>query len=184
MPWQNVTGLAPKSFECGHCGNKVGAHQGFVSAQAPQSFIYVCPMCDKPTYIDPVQKRIPGARFGQDVAHVPTAISELFNEARSCCAFSAYTATVLLCRKLLMNIAVGLNAPENKPFIAYVEYLADQGYVPPNGKIWVDHIRKKGNEATHEIKVMTEQDAQDLIGFSEMLLKFIYEFPGKIAPQV
>jgi hypothetical protein len=79
-----------------------------------------------------------------------------------------------------MNIAVAQNAPEGKHFIEYVEYLSDQGYVPPHGKGWVDHIRKKGNEATHEIVVMSQADAEELISFIEMLLKFIYEFPGKI----
>ena len=60
------------------------------------------------------------------------------------------------------------------------EYLADKGFVPPNGRPWVDHIRQKGNEANHEIKRMAAADATDLITFAEMLLKFIYEFPNKI----
>jgi hypothetical protein len=44
----------------------------------------------------------------------------------------------------------------------------------------VDHIRKKGNEANHEIALMTRVDAEELLSFSEMLLKFIYEFPSRI----
>lgn len=78
---------------------------------------------------------------------------------------------------MLMNIAVEQGASENLKFIEYVNYLADKGYVPPNGKHWVDHIRKKGNEATHEISLMTEGDAKELLTFVEMLLRFIYEFP-------
>jgi hypothetical protein len=54
------------------------------------------------------------------------------------------------------------------------------GYVPPDGKGWVDHIRKKGNEATHEIALMTAADAEELISFVEMLLKFVYEFPARV----
>ena len=81
-----------------------------------------------------------------------------------------------------MNIAVSQGAEENKSFYHYVEYLATNGYVPPNGRGWVDHIRLKGNEATHEIAIMSQQDADDLILFSEMLLKFIYEFPNRIPP--
>jgi hypothetical protein len=46
----------------------------------------------------------------------------------------------------------------------------------------VDHIRKKGNEATHEIALMGQADAEELIGFTEMLLKFIYEFPARVPP--
>jgi hypothetical protein len=64
--------------------------------------------------------------------------------------------------------------------MAYVEHLAASGYVPPHGKGWVDHIRKKGNEANHEIVLMEKDDAQELISFVEMLLKFIYEFPSRI----
>ena len=77
-----------------------------------------------------------------------------------------------------MNIAVQKKAPENQKFIEYVDYLADKGYIPPDGKSWVDHIRQKGNEATHEIKLMGKKDAEDLVVFSEMLLKFVYEFPS------
>ena len=81
-----------------------------------------------------------------------------------------------------MNIAVSQGDEPGKSFISYVEYLATNGFVPPNGKGWVDHIRRKGNEATHEIAIMGEPDAKELITFSEMLLKFIYEFPNKIPP--
>ncbi len=81
-----------------------------------------------------------------------------------------------------MHVAVEKGAAPGRSFLEYVEYLAQKGYIPPDGKGWVDHIRQKGNEANHEIKVMTAQDAGDLITFLEMLLKFIYEFPAKVAP--
>lgn len=79
-----------------------------------------------------------------------------------------------------MNIAVSQGAKEGLSFAKYVDHLASNGYVPPNGKTWVDHIRKKGNEATHEIPDMSRDDAVDLITFTEMLLKFIYEFPNRV----
>jgi len=74
-------------------------------------------------------------------------------------------------RKILMHLAVEKGAPAGKSFLEYVKYLAQKGYVPPNGYGWVDHIRTKGNEANHEIKVMGEAEAKDLITFTEMLLK-------------
>ncbi|MBA3291967.1 MAG: DUF4145 domain-containing protein [Actinobacteria bacterium] len=85
-----------------------------------------------------------------------------------------------------MNVAVDQKAQPGKAFIAYVDYLSDAGYIPPNGKHWVDHIRKRGNEATHEIAVMTTDDNDELMLFVEMLLKFVYEFPSRVpvaAPQ-
>ena len=79
-----------------------------------------------------------------------------------------------------MNIAVSKGAGEGKKFTEYVDYLNGKGYIPPNGKAWVDYVRKKGNEATHEIKIMASEDAEELITFIEMLLRFIYEFPSII----
>src|ERR1035437_5059130 len=128
---------------------------------------------------------MPGIPFGDSVEHVPDEVRALYDEARRCTADNAFTAAVLAIRKLLMHIAVNLGARENQSFMEYVQYLADNGYVPPNGKGWVDHIRRKGNEANHEIVLMTQGDAADLVNFTEMLLKFIYEFPGRVpAPAI
>lgn len=124
--------------------------------------------------------QIPGVPFGDPVLHLPAEVAALYDEARRCTAGSSYTAAVLATRKLLMHIAVNLGAKEGQNFMEYVQYLADNGYVPPNGKAWVDHIRKRGNEANHEILLMRKEDAADLINFTEMLLKFIYEFPKRV----
>lgn len=79
-----------------------------------------------------------------------------------------------------MHIAVAEGAEEGLSFVRYVEYLADKGYVPPHGIVWVDYIRKRGNEANHEITIMTYEDAKALVSFVEMLLRFIYEFPNLV----
>jgi hypothetical protein len=55
--------------------------------------------------------------------------------------------------------------------------LGDNGFIPPNGKGWVDFIRQRGNEANHEIALMSEKDSFPLVLFTEMLLRFIYEMP-------
>jgi len=83
-------------------------------------------------------------------------------------------------RKMLMNLGVREGAEKNQSLVFYVSYLADNGFVPPNGRPWVDYIRSRGNEATHEIELMTEQDSTALLTCVEMLLRFIYEFPNLI----
>ena len=92
----------------------------------------------------------------------------------------AYTPAVLACRKILMNVAVALGANAGESFVNYVRFLADAGYVPPNGKHWVDHIRTKSNEANHEITLMSKDEAEKLITFVEMMLKFIYRLPNVV----
>jgi Domain of unknown function (DUF4145) len=180
--WQHLNNLQPLSYTCGYCGTVVGPDRGFSTAlqgATSQSFIYICSYCYRPTYIGN-GLQMPGVAYGAPVHHVPQDVEALYNEARNCVAVNAFTAAVLACRKLLMSVSVELGAPENQKFIQYVEYLSNEGYLPPNGKGWVDHIRIKGNEATHEIALMTQADAEELISFSEMLLKFIYEFPSRI----
>lgn len=122
--------------------------------------------------------QIPGARFGSSVNSVPKEVNDVYEEARSCYATNAFTGTVLLCRKLLMHVAVDLGAKDNLRFIEYVNYLNDHHYVSIKSDKWIDQIRKYGNEATHEIQVNTQQDAQMILKFCEMLLKMNYEYPA------
>ncbi len=62
----------------------------------------------------------------------------------------------------------------------YVCFLADNVWIPPNGREWVDEIRKRGNEQNHEIVLATREDAAELLDFIEMLLRFVYEFPARM----
>jgi hypothetical protein len=180
IPWVNTTDFAPRQYTCGFCGNIVGPNTGYFADRCP-SRIYLCSYCEQPTYFpDTSDVQVPGVPYGNAVGHLPADVRNLYGEARNCMAVNSYTASVLTCRKILMNVAVAQGAAEGESFVAYVEYLATKGYVPPQGRGWVDYIRKKGNEANHEIAVMARGDAEMLISFLEMLLKFVYEFPAKI----
>jgi len=179
MVWRNLTQLPPIKYICGFCGNSVASVNGFYDPENIR-FIYECPYCNQPTYLSESKMQVPGVPPGAEVANVPKLLDSLYKEARNCVAIGSYTAAVLVCRKMLMNIAVEQGAEVDKPFILYVDFLADHGYIPPKGRGWVDHIRTKGNEATHEIALMSQADAEELISFIEMLLKFIYEFPARI----
>lgn len=182
MAWKGTQNLSAKQFTCGFCGSLVGSVVGFFTDQSPQARIYICPNCLRPTYFSEKQDQLPGTAPGAEVAHLPKDIEGLYREARNSVAGTSYTAAVLCCRKLLMHTAVAQGAPTGRSFVEYVEHLANSGYVPPNGRGWVDHIRKKGNEANHEIRLMSKTDAEELISFAEMLLKFIYEFPKRVPP--
>jgi hypothetical protein len=183
--WENSSKLSSTSFQCGHCGSLLVSDKGWYATNSivGRQFysIYLCHYCNKPTFFDNEQKQSPGVIFGNDVSDIDDhGVRSLYEEARKCTNNNAYTASVLCCRKLLMHIAVAKGAEVGKKFIDYIEFLADKNYIPPDARDWVDHIRSKGNEANHEIGIMTKEDAIDLISFSEMLLKLIYEFPAII----
>ncbi|MCK4458549.1 MAG: DUF4145 domain-containing protein [Methanosarcinales archaeon] len=183
LTWEYTGGIIKsRDFICGHCGLHLASQRGWDAYDKSDivAHIYICHNCFQPTYFGPDGKQIPGVAYGNPVHDIPDQyVESLYEEARNCTASNASTAAVLCCRKLLMNLAVSKGASEGQKFIEYVEYLSDKGFIPPDGRDWVDHIRKKGNEATHEIAIVEREDAEELLSFVEMLLKFIYEFPAK-----
>lgn len=178
--------LPSKKYVCGYCGNPLASDKGYRAHLIGNTNlfgdIYICHYCTRPTFFDisdADEEQIPGHPFGNDVQEISDeSVFELYKEARRATSANCYTAAILCCRKLLMHIAVSKNAEKGRPFIYYVKYLSKNNYVPPDAKEWVDHIRKKSNEANHEINIMESDDAKELIEFCEMLLKLIYEFPS------
>lgn len=189
--WEAQAMLPTRNYTCGYpsCGKDVGADKGWIhrvgggtGAQA-DGYLYICPLCKNPTFFDQTTKtQFPGVSLGSDVKHLPTEIQPMWTEIRTCTSHGAYTAAVLTGRKLLMHIAVAQGANAGRNFVQYVDHLVDNHYAPPNSKSWVDKIRTHGNEATHEIVLKSKDDADEILTFLEMLLKFIYEFPGRVLP--
>lgn len=175
--WDNLQKLTAMEYACPYCGAFVGSDLGFAGRNA---FIYICPSCVHPTYFSEFDIMLPGPRRGADVGNVPPDVDRAYSEARSALAGNAPTASAMISRKVLMHIAVDQGAPEGQTFAEYVQYLADNGWVPPNGRGWVDHIRTKGNEANHEIPQTTPADAAELIDFLELLLRFAYDMPARV----
>jgi len=185
VSWTNPSQISTQSYHCGYCGNAVASDKGIQGAFGsinPGAFVAICPHCSFPTYLSLMGGvQVPGVRAGNEVSGIDEqSVLALYNEARDCTGMGANTAAVLGCRKILMHVAVSKGAEEGGSFLGYVDFLAKKGYVPPDGQDWVDHIRKVGNQANHEISIATADTAQELLSFVEMLLKFVYEFPHRI----
>ena len=182
--WYNPGNEAAIRYQCGYCDAIVGSRSAYwVQQHAGLYRIRICPNCNRPTFFEG-NEQTPGVAFGESVGNLPEVIRALYDEARRCTSIAAYTSAVLASRKILMHVGVEKGAPENQNFIEYVNYLVGKGYVPPDGQGWVDHIRKKSNEANHEIKIMDSATAQELVVFVEMLLRFIYDLPARVPKPV
>jgi Domain of unknown function (DUF4145) len=176
--WHEPEKLEGRSYQCGFCGREVASEKGYWGNY--EYHLYLCPRCLLPTLFDPLGRQLPAPPYGEQVEHLPKEIEGLYQQARECMTVGAYTPAVMGCRKLLMNVAVNKGAAAGLSYKEYVEYLAAKNYVPPDGKGWVDHIRDKGNDANHEIPDMTRDDARQLIDFTGMLLKLVYEYPARV----
>ncbi len=181
IEWFAIQPISEKEYDCGYCGRGVAPNKGYwgksSNSGTTEQWIYICPFCNNPTYFDFQGEQYPGVVFGTDIKHLPKDIESLYNEARRCMKENASTASVLCCRKLLMHIAVSKGAAAGLSFVDYVNFFVDDGHLPKSSKDWVDHIRKKANEANHEIKIMPLADAEELLKFTEMILKIIFEYP-------
>jgi hypothetical protein len=174
--WHRPDQAKGVGFTCGFCGRDAAPSKMYQDVHQ-RAFIYICPACTQPTFIGH-GVQVPSVRMGREINGITsTDIATLYNEARDCTSAGAFNATVMICRKILMNLAVQHGAEENKNFLHYVDHLTNQGFVPPQGRKWVDAIRTKGNEANHEIALMDIKDAQLILHFTEALLRFNYEMP-------
>lgn len=181
--WYQTVDVGKVNFLCGYCSKEVAPNKGYYCTNDlrggnTNGKILICPNCTQPTYIDPSGQQTPKPRIGKDVEGITNKDIEILHlEARNCTSAGAFTAAVMVCRKILMNLAVQHGADQNEKFAYYVGFLDNKGYIPPQGKQWVDAIRKRGNDANHEIALMDKDDAQLILHFTEALLRFNFELP-------
>ena len=160
-------------------GQSVSAIDVELHVSVAPSYLRACPSCTLPfIQIESENRFIPSQRLGRSVKGLPLDLEKLYNEARDASSVGAFTACAMVARKVLMNLAVLEGAEENRNFHYYVDYLANNGFVPKKGRPWVDKIRLKGNEATHEIELISQSDATDIMFLVENLLRFNFEMTG------
>ena len=114
------------------------------------------------------------------MANLPEEVEAIYEEARDSVSVRAFTGAVMLCRKILMHIAVENGASEGKSFKTYVNWLLDEHYAPRGAEPWIDYIRERGNFANHEIALMERKDAVGVLTFTEALLRNVYELPNAV----
>lgn len=180
--WVNAGGIFPRDYACGYCGKEVGTGWGYYTHNG-SSVIAICSRCNRPTFFDADEgRRYPSTVPGKPVRGISNDLAALYDEARNAAGAGAYTASVMVCRKVLMSIAVQEKAEEGLSFAKYIDHLEAQHLFSPKMKPFVDYIRTLGNEANHEIAPKTEQEAIAAINFVGALLRHNYEEPGNLPP--
>lgn len=178
--WTSLQPLPIAEWTCGYCNVRVSARHGYYTEWGSgvlQPRIYPCPNCGCPSFFWDGQH--PGSRPGDDLKHLPIDVERMYNQARDCCRIRAYDAAALIARSLLMYIAIEKGASKDQTFVQYVDYLEAKHYIPPDSKEWVDHVRKQGNRAAHELSEIAQGEAEELIGLVELILRYTFEFPGQ-----
>lgn len=184
--WTGMQTLPIRRYTCGFCGHETGTQLGYFchDTKKPGGFNadaagYVCGSCNRPTLF--LGTQVPPPKLGASVPNVPPGgVAELYNEVRAATGAGAYTAAVTVARTLLAQIAVDRGAAVGLTFLAYVNWLEDEGYTTKPMKGWVDHVREQANVSAHELALMTQQEATRSLKFVEMLLRVVYEYPAEV----
>lgn len=141
------TGDSWHSYDCGYCGDGVS---GAVVATKDEVKWLECTTCGEGSVISG-GRLSPSFPVGPTLEGLPAELSAAYDEARRCMSVQSYTATELICRKILMHISVDKGAKKGLSFADYLDHLKAAGYVTPPMMGWVDLIRTHGNQATHTI---------------------------------
>jgi len=163
-------------FTCARCERDVS---GAVVARAKSATDVVkwlqCPHCGDGA-VQRIDKNIyPGVRFGVKLEGLPGEVEGAYTEARNCMGADAYGACELVCRKILMCVAVEKGAKEGESFSGYLTYLGEKGFITDAMMGWVEIIKKNGNKAAHKIERVDKERAESTIMFTAELLRIVYE---------
>jgi hypothetical protein len=165
------------SIRCGTCDDTVAAE---VLDQTPTGTVWLaCPNCGEGSVVTRFGQVWPPSMYGSSIANLPTDVAQAWREARAAHAVAAYTGAEMMCRKILMHVAVDQGvSTAGKHFVEYVNDLDGAGYFSPGLKPIVDSVRDRGNTANHEIPASTEPDSVRTLKITEHLLRGIYELPA------
>lgn len=184
--WDTASGNAWASeYECPHCGGRqllrvAAVLDGNLSVQPELTQWFRCPGCNRGSVLQD-EVVFPNARPLREPRGLPADVAAIWDEARTCLGAGAYAAAVLMCRKILLHVAVehGLpakNARDRAPsFVECVEQLEVEGVVTSRMRPWVDAIKDIGNDATHELTPVAAGDAERVATFTLQLLVLAYE---------
>ncbi len=170
-------------YTCGHCDAKVSgavlATTNWDVSSGRDTVTHIerwiqCTNCGHGSVICG-DNTIPGLPFGPQLEGLPADLNKAYQEARNCMGVAAFTAAELICRKILMHVAVEKGGDEGKSFASYLTYLENEGYVTPPMKSWVDLIRQHGNQSTHQLEAADKDRAESTVMLTAELLRLVYE---------
>jgi len=175
--------------ECKECeefvdGDVVGSYIQSVEG-SDLSFLYSllrCPNCthpmvtlqlndgsgwEPPTRIYPAEPLI-------NIGSIPVPIAMAYKEARTCLKAKAYTATAIMCRKVLEGITEE-HGIKSRNLAGGLREMRDQGIIDSLLFEWADALRVSGNEAAHETGVpISAEDARDILEFTNALMEYVF----------
>jgi hypothetical protein len=61
-----------------------------------------------------------------------------------------------------------------------IDALAGAGRLTSDLRDWAHEVRIAGNDAAHDIAPFTPEEADELLGFTDLYLTYVYSLPGRL----
>ena len=117
----------------------------------------------------------------QPPKHLPPLVTSAFMEGARCLTVSCWNAATVMFRTAL-DLATKHQIPEDCPRVVRnrlarrLEWLFENGKIPPDLQELSKAIKDDGNDAAHDLSI-TKIDAQNTAEFAYELLRAIYTIP-------
>lgn len=155
-------------------------------------FVALCPRCSAPFLGRTSIWGVPGefetisedkilfpAPAGASVEGLPEPVLRAYEGAIKSFGATLYEPSALMCRRCLEAVCKHFSAP-GRDLSQRLDALASSGTIDGTLKEWAHGIRLLGNEAAHDVDVsVTQEDAKDVLDFTEALLLFVFTLRQK-----
>ncbi len=165
----------------------MGGYDAYDEEAGYYKFLFLkCPKCDNPMlaeqelyggdeWSEPSRLYPPHVRANPTL---PAPIRGMFDEVLACLRAKAYTATVLMCRKVLEGVCRAHGATGG--LSSALQELKEKGVIESRLYEWADELRLSGNAAAHDVAVSTPaEDAKDIVDFTNAILEYTFTFRDK-----
>lgn len=113
--------------------------------------------------------------------HVPDRVAGVYIEASENLHRHKFETSEMLSRKAL-DLATKQLLPESKKkLFGRIEELRDTGKITSEMADWAHIVRDEGNGSVHSEEEVTQEEAAELLAFTETFLMYAFTLPGMIA---
>ncbi|MCB1885550.1 MAG: DUF4145 domain-containing protein [Geminicoccaceae bacterium] len=126
----------------------------------------------------PAKLIFPITRFNIDTA-IPKFIKVALEEAIICYRAKAYTASAIMCRKVLEGVCNHFNM-KGGSLADRLRKMRSDGIIDNTLTEWSEVLKAAGNEAAHDVQMqVNHNDAKDLLEFAIAINDYLFSFRKK-----
>ncbi len=173
------------SFLCRSCGNPISSNVYTSSGESPMEYTRRNADATLPNYPEGRFRLL--SYFPKAVAHaapngVPQRAAAAFVESKDNLQRGNHETSVMLCRKVLdIATRVLLGEESNKEQLSQrISMLHGKGKITEQMKDWAHIVRIDSNGAVHSDEEFTQEEAEEMIGFTEVFLIYSFTLPEMV----